>query len=130
MARKRKKVSDKLERPCWVNHADAWLLFDLLQEARPKHPLLGRLDQILHELEDQAEQLRDMVKAAKAQGFFEKELSNVGEVMEALREGQRQRRKKLEDQVAHLEAIEVKEHVIKLQTRDRRGKKLKGGIGE
>lgn len=123
--KKRKKVRADLERPCWVNHADAALLFDLLKQAQPRHPLLGRLNQIMTELEDQAEQIRDLVKQAKATGHFDKELSNIGPVIEGMREAGRKRRRKLESQVAHLAAEEVKVHVAKLVESN---KSLKGGL--
>lgn len=123
--RKKRKVPEKLERTCWVSYAEAHLIYDLLRESLPRHHLLGRLGQIMDDLEDQAEQLRDAVKAAKASGFFDNELSNVLPVIDALREGQNKARRRAEDEVAHLTAEEIKRIVDERQRRD--GVKLRGG---
>lgn len=78
-------MPDTLEKAVSLNWSEADLIFDLLRAARPKHPILGRLRQAMEQLEDQAEQARELVKRAKASGFFEQELSNIKPVIDELR---------------------------------------------
>lgn len=123
MAKKRKKVSDKLERPCWVNYADAGLLLDLLVAARPRHPLLGRLRQIMEQLEDEAEQARDLVKREKSNGFFDNELSNIKPLVGELKKHRKASLGEYAKEVAHPSAKAV-------VAKDGRLRKLRGGVGE
>ena len=122
MARKKRKVPDKLEQSVSLNWSDADLIFDLLKAARPRHPVLGRLQQIMDQLEDAAEQGRELLKRAKASGYFEDELSNIKPL---LGEMIKQRKSKLREYAKEVAAS----NPTTVARMVKRAKKLKGGIG-
>ena len=107
-------------RPLLVSEADTVFLRDLLTAVDPHYPLLADLGELLGRFRDTASHVAELVKVARANGFWEEE-KTANDALKRVGRGAAERRAEAQRQLAELAPTvdEVKEHVKKIKKGDR-----------